>query len=209
MEIQIAKRLLRINAIRLKPSNPFTWASGIKSPIYCDNRITLSHPTTRTFIKEGLVALAEKFDEFDYVAGVATAGIPHGALIADALNKPFIYVRSKAKEHGRQNMIEGEIMGGERVLVVEDLISTGKSSIQACDALKEVGTRIVGVVAIFSYNFQEAANNFEKAGISYKTLSNYEALLDEAMESGYINKEEFETLSEWRKDPIGWSKQFS
>ena len=206
---EIAERLLRVNAIKLSPKNPFTWASGLKSPIYCDNRVSLSYPTTRDFVKNSLVEKAKSFGDFDIVAGVATAGIPHGILIADALNKPFVYVRGKAKGHGRQNMIEGDIKGDERVLVVEDLISTGMSSIQAATALRDCGCEVVSILAIFDYGFDVAKQNFKDNDFNCVAISNYGALIDEAMNSGYINEEEAVILKSWREDPKAWSEKNS
>ena len=200
----IAQKLLQINAIKLSPQNPFTWASGIKSPIYCDNRITLSYPAIRKVIKEGFAELSTNFAAFDHVSGVATAGIAHGALLADFLDLPFSYVRSSAKKHGRQNKIEGEIAKGSKIMVVEDLISTGGSSILAVDDLRENGYEVVGVMAIFTYEFQKALDNFQKANCKFATLSNYTTLLDEASKAQYITKQEVEILSDWSKDPNGW-----
>ncbi len=194
----VAQQLLQIKAIKLSPQNPFTWASGIKSPIYCDNRIILSHPEARNIVKEALVKKALQFGEFDVIAGVATAGIPHGALLADAMNMPFIYVRSKAKEHGRQNLIEGEIKGGERVLVIEDLFSTGGSSVKAIEAVREAGCEVVGALAIFSYGFEKAKRTFEAANCKFDTLSNYDALIKEAIASGYVTETDVEMLQEFR-----------
>jgi len=168
---EVAKRLLQIKAIKLSPQSPFTWASGILSPIYCDNRIVLSHPEARNFVKNAFAESSKKFPKFDKIAGVATAGIPHGALLADALNMPFIYVRDKAKAHGRQNQIEGELHKGEKVLVIEDLISTGGSSLRAIDALVHAGAEVVGIAAIFTYGFDKAKNAFEKAGYQVEKLS--------------------------------------
>ncbi|GLR20044.1 orotate phosphoribosyltransferase [Portibacter lacus] len=204
---QIAKKLLQVNAIKLNPAQPFTWASGIKSPIYCDNRITLSYPDIRTFIKIKLSELSRQFDKFDTVAGVATAGIPHGALLADQLNLPFAYIRSKAKSHGRQNLIEGKIEEGARVLVVEDLISTGMSSLKAVDAVKETGAEVVGVIAIFSYDFPQAKEAFAKEGCPFKTLSSYPALLQQAVEQHYINEEQLAALEIWNQDPAKWAEK--
>ena len=204
---QIAKKLLQVNAIKLNPAQPFTWASGIKSPMYCDNRITLSYPDIRTFIKIKLSELSRQFDKFDTVAGVATAGIPHGALLADQLNLPFAYIRSKAKSHGRQNLIEGKIEEGARVLVVEDLISTGMSSLKAVDAVKETGAEVVGVIAIFSYDFPQAKEAFAKAGCPFKTLSSYPALLQQAVEQHYINEEQLAALKIWNQDPAKWAEK--
>jgi orotate phosphoribosyltransferase len=202
----IAEKLLQIKAIKLNSQNPFTWASGIKSPIYCDNRISLSYPEIRNLIKQSLAALSETFNSFDYVAGVATAGIAHGALLADALNKPFVYVRSRAKEHGRQNLIEGKLESGKSVLVVEDLISTGGSSLQAVEAIRENGNEVVGVIAIFSYNFPIAAEAFKRANCPCKTLSNYPVLIEKALEMGYLTKQEVEVLLEWNEAPELWKK---
>lgn len=203
----IAKKLLEINAIKLNPGEPFTWASGMKSPIYCDNRIALSHPDVRTFVKENLAEIADSFGDFDTVAGVATAGIAHGALIADLLQKPFIYVRSTAKGHGRKNLIEGQLEKGATVVVVEDLISTGMSSLKAVDALREVDAIVIGVVAIFDYGFPKAKEAFKMAQCPYKTLSNYNALLSEAVNSGYITQEEENILKIWNQDPEAWAKK--
>jgi len=203
---EVAKRLLQIKAIKLNPQNPFTWASGIQSPIYCDNRIILSHPNIRDYVVYCLEKKAENMPEFDIVAGVATSGIAFGALVADRLKKPMVYVRSKAKEHGRQNMIEGEIEGNEKVLVIEDLISTGGSSLKAVEALKERGCEIIGVHAIFSYGFQKATDAFAAADCPFETLTNYSELLQEAVKSEYINQEDLISLEKWSKAPSEWSK---
>ena len=200
---KIAENLLQINAIKLNPQNPFTWASGIKSPIYCDNRITLSYPEIRTFIKESFGVISDEFD-FDIIVGVATAGIPHGALLADFLNLPFSYVRSSHKSHGRKNQIEGEIKEGQKALVIEDLISTGGSSIKACRVLEEQNVKVAGVLAIFNYGFQKAVDNFSNAKISFKTLSNYETLLQIALSTGYITQDEKTMLDSWNKNPDTW-----
>ena len=201
----IANKLLKINAIKLSPSNPFTWASGLKSPIYCDNRITLSYPEIRTLIKKGLMDLSNDFD-FDIIAGVATAGIPHGALLADALNVPFAYIRSKPKGHGRQNQVEGEIKEGSKVLLVEDLISTGKSSLEAVDVVRNVGATCVGVIAIFTYGLKTSIENFENHNCIFKCISNYNVLLQEAINSSYITSEEKTILQKWSQDPKNWQK---
>ncbi|MEZ5056145.1 MAG: orotate phosphoribosyltransferase [Saprospiraceae bacterium] len=201
---EIADKLLQIKAIKLSPQSPFTWASGIKSPIYCDNRISLSHPSVRKIVKQGFVEKSNEFGAFDVVAGVATAGIPHGALLADALDKPFIYVRSKAKSHGRQNLIEGELNPGSKVLVIEDLISTGGSSVTAVDAIREAGGEVVGVLAIFTYGLTKANETFSKANCKFATLSNYDTLLEKAIETGYLNQDDFEQLKNWKKDPEHW-----
>lgn len=202
---QVAANLLKIKAIKLSPADPFTWASGLRSPIYCDNRILLSHPEIRNFIKESLKDKTWAFGDFDVIAGVATAGIPHGALLADAMDKPFIYVRSKSKEHGRQNQIEGDFKAGSKVLVVEDLISTGKSSIAACDTLTEAGAKVIGVVAIFTYGFQKAKDIFSDRKIPMDTLTNYRNLLKVALETNYINESEKSLLESWNQDPVAWS----
>jgi orotate phosphoribosyltransferase len=200
----IAQKLLEIKAVKLSPSDPFTWASGIKSPIYCDNRITLSFPKVRDLIIKGFVKESVNFGDFDIVGGIATAGIPHGALLADRLNKPFIYVRDKPKGHGRQNQIEGNIKAGDRVLLIEDLISTGGSSLKSVEAIREVGANVVGVLAIFSYNFDEAGNAFSDANCKLITLSDYDILIMEAIKEKYISIEHQNTLVEWRKNPKTW-----
>ena len=205
---EVAKYLLQIKAIKLSPQNPFTWASGLKSPIYCDNRILLSYPTIRNEIKKKLAEKSKVLGMFNMVAGVATAGIAHGVLVADELDLPFVYVRSKAKGHGRQNQIEGELRGNERVLVVEDLISTGGSCIQAIQPLEAMGCQIAGAIAIFSYGFDKAEKAFAEADVKHVTLSNYDALLQEAMDCNYINQSDYESLLRWRKNPSQWSEQF-
>ncbi|MDB9914969.1 orotate phosphoribosyltransferase [Saprospiraceae bacterium] len=201
---ELAQKLLQIKAIKLSPSEPFTWASGIKSPIYCDNRVTLSYPEIRTFVKIALSILSEQLEDYDTVAGVATAGIAHGTLIADYIKKPFIYVRSKAKGHGRENLIEGDFSRAKKVLVVEDLISTGGSSIQAVKALRAEGIEVVGVIALFSYEFEKAKKNFEAANCPYLTVSGYSTMLTQAKKTNYITDEEYATLQDWSKDPSGW-----
>jgi len=200
----IAQKLLQINAIKLSPQNPYTWASGIKSPIYCDNRVTLSYPEVRKEIKEGFAKLSEQFGEFDHISGVATAGIAHGALLADLLELPFSYVRSSAKKHGRQNKIEGHIPEGSKILVIEDLISTGGSSILAVEDLREAGFEVVGVMAIFTYEFQKAIENFKNANCKFATLSKYSVMLQEATEQEYITNEQASILAEWSNDPKCW-----
>ena len=203
---QIARQLLKIKAVKLNVVHPFTWASGMRSPIYCDNRIVLSHPEARNIVKNGFVQMSLAFGEFDVVAGVATAGIPHGALLADALNLPFVYVRDKPKSHGRQNQIEGELQPGQKVLVIEDLISTGGSSMKAIEALEEAGAKIAGLLAIFTYGFQEATDLFEERNIPMQTLSNYDCLIEEALELQYISTSDLESLKIWRRDPKNWFK---
>jgi orotate phosphoribosyltransferase len=203
---EVAHRLLQINAIKLSPQKPFTWASGIQSPIYCDNRTALSFPEVRRFIIKGFAQASAIFQPFNVVAGVATAGIPHGALLAEELGLPFVYVRSKAKSHGRQNQIEGVLPEGARVLVIEDLISTGGSALKAVEALREANADVVGVMAIFSYGFDKARTAFEAAGTSFATLSTYDALLKAAAEAEYIAPEEMDTLEAWRKSPETWGR---
>ena len=207
IEQQVAEFLLQIKAIKLQPDNPFTWASGWKSPIYCDNRVTLSHPTIRTYIRQKLVQIIqEEFGSVGCIAGVATAGIPQGVLVAQELGLPFIYVRSKPKDHGTGSMIEGEVIPGQRVVVVEDLISTGKSSLQAVQALKDAGCAVAGLAAIFSYGFDQATENFNEAKCKFFTLSNYNALLKYAEENNYISRDESEILRKWRVSPSTWGQ---
>jgi len=196
---EVARQLLQIKAIKLSPQKPFLWASGIESPIYCDNRLVLSHPSVRKFIKSALVEEAKGFGPFDVVAGVATAGIAHGVLLADALDKPFVYVRSKAKAHGRQNQIEGELSADARVLVVEDLVSTGGSSLQAVEALRQAGATVLGVLAIFSYGLPEAHRAFEAAKCPLKTLTDYPTLIAIAHTTRHIDPEDLTLLNAWRE----------
>lgn len=211
MEIaaSVAKKLLQINAIQLSPQNPFIWASGLKSPIYCDNRLILSYPEIRQTVVDGFVQLINEQLEFDLIAGVATAGIPHGALVANQLNAPFIYVRSKAKGHGKENLIEGKIPTAGKVVVIEDLISTGGSSLKAVEALRTAGLQVSSVLAIFSYGFPLATEAFSAANCPFQTLSNYDVLLEVARAENYLNEEEFELLKTWREDPKGWSYKLS
>src|SRR3569833_2774077 len=208
IEQQVAEFLLQIKAIKLQPNNPFTWASGWKSPIYCDNRITLSHHNIRTYIRQQLVKLIqEEFGSVGVVAGVATAGIPQGALVAQELGLPFIYVRSKPKEHGTGSLIECDSsLSGKRVVVIEDLISTGKSSLQAVDALRDAGYDVAGLAAIFSYGFDVATENFRNANCPFFTLSNYSAFIKYAVENQYITEADVELQKKWREDPSGWVK---
>ena len=206
---EIARRLLQINAIKLQPNEPFTWASGLQSPIYCDNRVSLSFPDVRCFVKNALAEVARDFEPFDVVAGVATAGIPQGALVADLLEKPFIYVRSSAKEHGRQNLIEGELANGSRVLVIEDLISTGMSSLKAVDSLREAGAEVVGLLAIFTYGFEKADKAFSEKKVVWEALSDYETLIQVAVESKYIDETDLATLKRWRESPEQWGALYA
>ncbi len=200
-----AELLLQINAIKLKPENPFTWASGWKSPIYCDNRIILSYPDIRGYIREAMATQLEHlYGKPDVVAGVATGAIGIGLLVADYLGLPFVYVRPEAKSHGRQNLIEGHLEAGQSVVVIEDLISTGKSSLHAVDALVAFGAVVKGMIAIFSYGFEVALNNFAKQQLVLHTLCDYEQLIRLASETNYIKEKQQSALLEWRSDPAGW-----
>ena len=203
----LSSYLLQIEAVKLELNNPFTWASGLRSPIYCDNRISLSYPKIRNYIKEQLIKTSKSFSNFDTVAGVATAGIPHGMLLADAIEHPFIYVRSKSKEHGRKNMIEGALKEGSKVLVVEDLISTGKSSIAAIQALQDAGAEVIGALAIFTYGFDQAVQNFKDINVPFITLTNYDLLIERALETNYINEDQKILLAKWRENPKEWYDQ--
>lgn len=203
--LKVASDLLQIKAIKLNIENPFTWSSGWKSPIYCDNRLSLSFPETRTFIKEALAKAAKaQFSGYEAVAGVATAGIPQGALLAEALGVPFIYVRSKPKGHGMENLIEGKVTPGQKVIVLEDLVSTGGSSLKAAEALTAEGIEVMGMLAIFTYGFPLANENFKNADIKLHCLSDYSIMLEKAMELGYVNESDLASLEQWRKDPASW-----
>ena len=205
LETIFAAKLLDVKAIKLQPDNPFTWASGWKSPFYCDNRKTLSFPALRSFVKIELARLVmEQFPEADAVAGVATGAIAQGALVADELGLPFAYVRSKPKDHGLANLIEGELPAGAKVVVVEDLISTGGSSLKAVEALRNAGYEVVGMVASYTYGFDVAKQAFENAKVQLLTLTNYEAVLEAALQTGYISKDQIPTLNEWRSNPSEW-----
>lgn len=198
----VALHLLKIKAIKLEPAHPFTWASGWKSPIYCDNRKTLSYPEVRDYIKEQFAAvIREKYPQAEVIAGVATGAIAQGVLVAQELGLPFIYIRSSAKSHGLENLIEGEYKAGQKVVVIEDLISTGGSSLQAVEALRKAGCDVLGMVAIFTYGFQKAVENFEVTQCELSTLSNYNAMIDLALKTGYIQEGDVEKLKEWRKSP--------
>ena len=202
-----AELLLQINAIKLKPENPFTWASGWNSPIYCDNRIVLSYPMIRNYIREQIARQVESlYGKPDLIVGVATGAIGIGILVAEQLGLPFAYVRPKPKSHGRQNQIEGQAEAGQTVVVIEDLISTGKSSLNAVKALENEGLQVKGMLAIFSYGFQVATDNFEKRNLQVHTLSDYEHLIGLASETGYIKEDQLDTLRQWRSDPEHWNK---
>jgi orotate phosphoribosyltransferase len=202
---KIAEYLLQIKAIKLQPSNPFTWASGWKSPIYCDNRKTLSFPEVRSYIRDSFTRLIkELYPEAEMIAGVATGAISHGALVADRMELPFIYVRSEAKEHGLGNQIEGYYQKGQKIVVVEDLISTGGSSLNAVKALRNAGCEVLGMVAIFTYEFKKAADGFETAACKLNTLCNYSILIETAVKAGYVTEADMETLRMWRLDPSVW-----
>ena len=204
---QVAKTLLQINAIILEAENPFTWASGWKSPIYCDNRKILSFPESRTFIRQSLAnVIQKKYGSSNLIAGVATGAIAHGALVAEEMGLPFIYVRSAKKGHGKQNMIEGAYTSGQSVIVIEDLISSGKSSLEAVETLREEGLNVKGVISIFTYGFDTATENFKKADCEFISLCNYSTLLQEAVKQEYINESDVEILEKWRENPSKWGK---
>jgi len=209
---EIAGKLLEIGAVHLKPENPFRWTSGLRSPIYCDNRMTMSYPEVRRLIAKSFAQLIrESFPQAEVVAGTATAGIPHAAWVAELLDLPMIYIRDKAKGHGRENQIEGELRKRQKVVVIEDLISTGGSSIKAAQAVEEAGGEVLGVAAIFSYQFEKAEKAFSEAGFSVETLSNYSVLLELALGLGTVQEEQMEELSQWRVDPeaytVRWNKE--
>ncbi|MDE6125439.1 MAG: orotate phosphoribosyltransferase [Muribaculaceae bacterium] len=205
LEQLLAEKLLKISAIKLQPDMPFRWASGWNSPIYTDNRKTLSYPQVRTFIKTELTRLIlEHYPMPDVIAGVATGAIAQGALVADALGLPYIYVRSSPKDHGLENLIEGNLAPGQKVIVIEDLISTGKSSLKAVEAVRMAGAEVVGMVAMFTYGFPDAAEAFKAADVKLMTLSNYNAMLETALETGFIRESDLDTLQQWREDPGNW-----
>lgn len=207
MKKAFASKLLKIKAIKLQPDNPFTWASGWKSPFYCDNRKTLSFPELRNYVKLELThAVLEHFPEAEAIAGVATGAIAQGALVADALGLPFVYVRSKAKDHGMENLIEGELKPGTKVVVIEDLISTGGSSLKAVDAIRRAGCEVIGMVASYTYGFPVAKQAFDDAKVELITLTDYEHVVAEALETGYISDADVVVLNEWRKAPADWKK---
>lgn len=204
---QLANYLLACKAVSLSPQNPFTWASGLKSPIYCDNRITLAFPEVRSFITEGLVSIIQtKYPEVECIAGTATAGIPQAALVAQVLGLPMIYVRSSAKNHGKENKIEGKLEAGQKVVVIEDLISTGGSCIEACESIKALGAEVLGVAANFTYQLQKGIENFSQARIQCETISNYRDLIEVAQEQAYISAEEQAVLMPWQQNPTAWSE---
>ena len=206
LEKLFAEKLLKVKAIKLQPSNPFTWASGWKSPFYCDNRKTLSYPALRNFVKlEICRTILEKFGQVDAIAGVATGAIAQGALVAEELNLPFVYVRSSPKDHGLENLIEGELRPGMKVVVIEDLISTGGSSLKAVEAIRRDGCEVMGMIASYTYGFPVAVEAFKNANVELVTLTNYEAVLEVAVKTGYINEEDVALLDAWRKDPAHWT----
>lgn len=206
-QIEVAQRLLQINTIKIQPSSPFTWASGWLAPIYCDNRKILSYPSTRDFICDQFTRLIqEKYPDAEVIAGVATGAIAHGVLVAEKLGLPFIYVRPQPKSHGLENMIEGDLKAGQKVVIIEDLISTGGSSIHAAEAILNYGGDVMGMLAIFTYNFPIANQNFENAGIKLDTLSNYQILIELALQNGEITPEELESLKAWRENPSTWGR---
>ncbi len=207
LEDLVAEKLLRIKAIKLQPNNPFVWSSGLNSPIYCDNRKTLSYPKIRTFIKLELARLVlEIYPDVEVIAGVATGAIAQGALVAEALGLPFIYVRPTPKDHGLENMIEGDLKLKQKVVVIEDLISTGGSSLKAVEAIRRAGAEVMGMLAIFTYGLDAAEKKFDDAKVELTTLCNYDAVLRHALETDYIAADDMATLQEWRKDPVNWGK---
>ena len=201
----LAEKLLKINALKLQPANPFVWASGWNSPIYTDNRRTLSYPDVRSLTKiEPTRMIMENFPDAEAIAGVATGAIAQGALVADLLNLPYVYIRSSPKDHGLENLIEGDLRQGQKVVVVEDLVSTGKSSLKAVEAVRNAGSEVVGMVALFTYGFPVAETNFEEAGVKLLTLSDYNTMLEVALKTNYICEDDLETLRRWRNDPATW-----
>ncbi len=204
---KIAEYLLESEAVKISIDKPFTWASGWKSPIYCDNRQTLAYPIIRKYIKEALVqTIKDNFDSFDVIAGVATGAIAQGALVADTLEKPFCYIRSAPKEHGLSKLIEGKLVEKQKVVIIEDLISTGGSSLKAVEAVKNENAFVEGMIAIFTYGFQKSIDSFKKANVNVVTLCNYDILIQTAIEKGYVNPEHLQLLQNWRKDPENWGK---
>lgn len=207
MQVAVAQMLLQINTIKVQPSNPFTWASGWKAPIYCDNRKILSYPAARTFIRDSFAeVIAAQYPDAEVIAGVATGAIAHGVLVAEKLGLPFIYVRSEPKSHGLENLIEGDLLPGQKVVVVEDLVSTGNSSLKAAAAVSANGGDVLGMVAIFTYEFTKAAENFAQAGLALTTLSRYQVLIEQALAAGEITPEQLGNLMRWREDPANWGR---
>ncbi|MDR2621211.1 MAG: orotate phosphoribosyltransferase [Dysgonamonadaceae bacterium] len=206
LEQILANKLLKIKAVKLQPANPFTWASGWKSPIYCDNRKTLSYPSLRNFIKLELArTIIEKYGNVNTIAGVAMGAIAQGAMVAEELNLPFVYIRATPKDHGLENLIEGDLKPGSKVVVIEDLISTGGSSLRAVEAVRNAGCDVIGMIAIFTYGFPVADEKFKEAKVKYTALCDYDAILDEALKTDYVDESEIKTLQEWRKDPVNWN----
>lgn len=205
---ELARKLLQINAIQLRPQNPFTWASGLRSPIYCDNRLSLSYPEVRNFIKQGLAAKAKQFPHFQAIVGVATAGIPHGTLLADLFQMPFAYVRSKAKEHGKGNQLEGHLPENASVLVIEDLVSTGGSSLKAIEALRDSGYHVSGLLSLFTYGLKSSVDAFAQHQVEYKSLSDFNTLLNVARDTGLLPAKDIDLLLKWQEDPKSWSSRF-
>lgn len=204
---QVAKDLLNVQAVFLSPEKPFTWASGLHSPIYCDNRITLAYPIIRRHIAKGLAKIiSEDFPGVEVIAGTATAGIPHAAWVAELLNLPMVYIRSKPKDHGKGNQIEGHLIQGQKMVVIDDLLSTGGSVLSAAKAAQKEGAEVIGVVGIFSYQLDAVYDNFKKNNIPFKTLTNYQTLIEVAAQEHYITKDTLATLKEWRRDPVSWSE---
>jgi orotate phosphoribosyltransferase len=207
IQVEVANLLLQINTIKVQPSNPFTWASGWKAPIYCDNRKILSFPSARTFICDKFVeVITAKYPDAEVIAGVATGAIAHGVLVAEKMGLPFVYVRSAPKGHGLENLIEGDLKPGQKVVVIEDLVSTGGSSLKAAQAIADYGAEVLGMVAIFSYGFQQATENFAKAGFELTALSQYDVLIKSAVDMGEIRESELHKLMQWRVDPANWGK---
>lgn len=205
LEKRVAEQLLKIKAVKLQPKNPFTWASGIKSPIYCDNRLTLSYPKIRGFIKLELSRLiTEMYPNAEVIAGIATGAIAQGALVADELGLPFVYIRSAPKDHGLENLIEGDLRLNQKVVVIEDLISTGGSSLRAVEAIRNNGSEVLGMLGIFTYGLPQAEQKFKKMKVNLTTLCTYDAVVSEALATNYISAEDVETLQEWRKNPEAW-----
>jgi orotate phosphoribosyltransferase len=207
MQVEVAQLLLQINTIKVQPTLPFTWASGWKSPIYCDNRKILSYPHARNIIRDRFAeVITRQYPDAEVIAGVATGAIAHGALVAEKLGLPFIYVRSEPKSHGLENLIEGDLGVGQKVVIVEDLVSTGGSSLKAASAVADFGGFVLGMVAIFTYEFPQAQNNFTKAGLKLTTLSRYQVLIEQALKMGRVTEDEIQKLMQWREDPSNWGK---